>query len=180
MGGLNVARGVRDHPLDGLIAGESASELFSGVRVRDRFGESGARHADALRGDAYAPAVEGGHCYLEALPFRAQQVAGRNLAIVERKRDCAGGGEAHLVFFASDLEAGNAALDDERRHAAPARLAARARYHYERVRVAAVCDEAFASVDYVGVALFDGASGNGSGVRACLRFGDGERAELSA
>ena len=70
---------------------------------------------ERLRGDTGPRAVEDPHRELEAFALLAEQVRGRDAAVVESELAGRGAGDAHLRLQPRHLEAGGVGLDEEGR-----------------------------------------------------------------
>ena len=90
---------------------------------------------------------------------------------VKDKFGASRGVDAEFFFFLADLEAGRAALDDQRRDSFFAFCRIRIHVNDGRVGHAAVGDPGFCAVDDVAVALANGLRGERRRVRAGLRLG---------
>jgi hypothetical protein len=82
------------------------AEALALLRIGQRRLERGARHADRLRGDADAAALQAGQGDLVAHAFFADQVLGRDAAVLEHDLRRVRRMLAHLVFDAGDDVAG--------------------------------------------------------------------------
>ena len=111
------------------------------------------------------------HRDLEALALLAEQVCGRNAAVVERELAGRRAGDAHLRLQPRDGEAGRVRLDEEGGDARMARIRIGLREDGVEVGDAGVGDEALAAVEDVLVAVADrgrphrGRVGAGAGLR---------------
>ena len=129
------------------------------------------------RGDAGAGAVEGHHRQLEAVVLLAEQVADRNLGVVEGDRRRVRGAQAHLVLVLVD---GDRVVlgDDEGGDAAVAGVLVGLGVDRVPVGVAAVGDEALRAVDHVFVAAADRGRAHARDVRAGIGLGEAEGSQL--
>ena len=176
-GGLDLGRHVGDHELDRLVHRDRDAELDPLLRVLGGELERGAGDAGGHRGDAGAGAVEGHHRELEAVVLLAEQVAGRNLGLVEGDRRRVGGAQAHLVLVLVDRDR-VVPGDDEGGDAAVAGVLVGLGIDRVPVGVAAVGDEALRAVDHVLVALPDGGRAHARDVGAGVGLGQAEGREL--
>src|SRR5205085_1066771 len=117
------------------------------LHVLGRRGEGATGHADHLRADADASAVERIDRVLVALSRLADDVLRRHFDAIEDELRRARGADAHLVFLLADREAGKALLDDERGDALVARRRIRVREDHEYPRLGAVRDPHLAAVE---------------------------------
>jgi len=136
--------------------------------------------ADSLRGDADAAAVERGERDFVAFAFIADAIGGGDYAIGEDQFAASGGVDAEFLFFFADFEAGRAFFDDDGGDASFAFGRLGVDVHDGGIGGAAVGDPGFGAVDDIGVAFFHGFGLQGSGIGACLRFGEGVAADFFA
>mmetsp|Transcript_16049 Transcript_16049/g.53940 ORF Transcript_16049/g.53940 Transcript_16049/m.53940 type:complete len:264 (+) Transcript_16049:271-1062(+) len=112
-GALDGAGHLGELELDGVHAGDGRAEglalhgIFCG-HLEGRLGD-----AQRLRGDADAPAVEGGHSDLEALPRLAQHGGARDAHLVHDQVGRGGPADAQLVFLGAQTEPGGVSGDQE-------------------------------------------------------------------
>jgi len=120
------------------------------------------------------------HDGVEAPVFLAQQVLGRDAAIIEGKLGRVGTEPAGLVELAADLEARRSRLDDKERNTATA-LGGRvgAGGDDDDVAVDAVGDEHFCPIEHPLVTLANGLRLEPGHVRASAGFGHGDGADFS-
>src|SRR5471030_1230422 len=100
--------------LHGLVLEDGLAKAFAFARIVQRRLVRGARHADRLRGDADASAFKAGQRDLVALPFLADQILGRDAAVVEQALRGVRRMLAHLLFQAGDDVAGRGRRHPER------------------------------------------------------------------
>src|SRR5580765_1233910 len=106
---------VGEHPRDQLVLRDRLAHRLAALGVLERVAGRALCEAEALRADARPGAVEDAHRDPEALAFLAEQVVGRDAAVVEE--DLAGGRalDPHLRLDPPDLEARRVRLDHEGR-----------------------------------------------------------------
>ena len=105
---------------------------LEGVAARRLVGALG--EADGQRGDADAAGVEHLQRLDEALALLADQLVGRDAAVLEQHLGGLAGPHAELVFLLAGAQARRAALDDERRDALGAAGLVGHRHHDQRCR----------------------------------------------
>ena len=99
---LDLRRHLGEAELHRLVLEDRLAEGDALLRIRERRVERGARHADRLRADADAPAFEARERDLQALAFLAEQVRGRDAAVLEHDLRGVAGVLAELVLEARD------------------------------------------------------------------------------
>src|SRR4051794_11373076 len=138
--GLALGLHVGEHPGDQLVLDDRLAHRLAALRVLERVVGRALSEAEALRADAGPRAVEDPHRDAEALALLAEQVGGRDAAVVEE--DLAGGRalDPHLRLDPADLEARRVGLDHEGRDARVAGLGIGLREDDVDVRDAGVGD----------------------------------------
>src|SRR2546423_13582361 len=105
-----------------LKLADRLTELLAVAGIANRVIQRALREADHLRADADAPFVQRLDGDLVAFADFTQHVRARDAALLEQQLAGAARADAQLVLFLADGEAGRAALDQKRRHAAVARV----------------------------------------------------------
>src|SRR3989454_1043341 len=95
---VDRGRHVGQHPADHLVLADRHAERLALARVPDRPLVGAGRDADRLRGDADAPAVEGGQRDVKAPALLADPVGGGDAAGIEDQLGGVGGADAELVL----------------------------------------------------------------------------------
>src|SRR5271167_4627521 len=98
-GSVNLGRQVRELEGNRLKLADRLPELLALLRVLQRSLVGALRHAQPQRGNGDAPAVEDLHGVHKAIAFLAQQVLGRDLAVLEDQLRGITGAQAKLVLF---------------------------------------------------------------------------------
>ena len=111
------------------------------------------RDPERLGRDARPRAVEDPHREPEALPLFAEEVPGRDGAVVEQELAGGGAADTHLLLQPRDGEAGRVTLDDERGDAVVAGARVGLREHRVEAGDARVRDEPLRPVQDILVAL---------------------------
>jgi hypothetical protein len=150
---LDPGRHLGEAELHRLVLEDGLAERDAFLGVRERGVERGARHADRLRADADAPAFEAGERDLQALPFFAEQVLGRDAAALEDDLRGVARVLAGLLLEPRDRVARRRRRHDEGADAALAGGLVGHRHHDRDVAVLAAGDELLDAVEDVGVAV---------------------------
>src|SRR5690606_31067422 len=138
------------------------------LRIAHRRVERGLGDADRLRRDRDASVGEAGHRDPVAAARFAQDVGGGHPHFVETDLGRVRGALPHLLLDARDLEAGAPGIDDERRHAAPARCGIGHRERHRRAGLAAVRDELLAARQHVVITVASCGGPQRGGIRSRL------------
>ena len=155
----------------GVNASGTTELAFDDMRIPARY---------RLGGDADAPAVQGGHGDLEAVPLLAEAVAGRDPQILERQLGGARGVDAKLELVGPVAVARSVRGDDEAGDPLVLLLQVDAGEDQGDIRVGAVGDEDLVAVEDVVVAVAAGRGAYPGRIAAGARLGEGEAAELPA
>ena len=155
-------------------------EALSVFRVRERRVEGRARHADRLRSDADATALEVGQRNLVAHALITDQVRRRYPAVFEHDLRGVGRGLAELVLDARDGVARRIGRHPERADAALARALVGDGHDDADIGVLAAGDELLDAVEHVMVAVAPRGGAQRRRVAARLRLGQRKRTEHAA
>ena len=139
------------------------TDPFPGVGQRALVGR--ARHADALRADADAAALEIHQRDPVTLALCADQVIYRHTAIPEKYRRGIRGVLPHFVLHPADLVTGIIGRNNKRANALFTRLRIGYREHDRNIRVGARSDKSLAAIQQVSVIMFDRSGFQRRGVR---------------
>src|SRR4029079_9193761 len=156
--GVDLRRGVCEHPLDPLIHRDRLAELLALLRVRHRRIEQALRDPDGMRRQTEAAHIERAERDLEALAVRADEVRRRHAHVVEVELRGRRSVQSHLLVVRTDLETLRVTLDHERGDALAALREIDVREDHEHVGDRSVRDERLRAIDDVriAVALRDG------------------------
>src|SRR5437867_3120055 len=178
--GVDVDGGVREEPLDRLIAGDRSTELDPRLGVRDRGFEQPLGRADRVRREAHAAVIERGERDRESLAFLAEALRHRDAHVAEVELRGRRAMKTHLRVVRADLETGGGALDDEGGDPFRTLLWIERREDHEHVGDRRVRDEGLRAIDDVRLAVGPGDGLEPTRVAARARFGERVRADLSS
>ena len=160
-----------------LVVEDGLAKALALLGVGDGAVQRAARHAHTLGGDTNAPAFERAQRDLVALAFIADQVLGRDAAVVEVDLGGVAGVLAELVFQPRHHIAGRVGGDDEGAHAFFASALVGHGNDDGHVAVLAAGDELLDAVDHVVAAVFHRRGAQRGRVGTHMRFGQAKRAE---
>ena len=175
--GLNLCRCVSQFELHGLMAKNRLTKGPPLFAVGQRGFKRGARHAQGLRGNADAPALQARQGNAQTQAFFADEVFCRHAAVVEDDLRRVAGVLAHLVFNARHCVTWSVGRHDESADALLACSLVGDRHDDGDVAVFATGDELFDAVQHVVVTLQHGRGPQATGFAAHLRFGQAKRAQ---
>ncbi len=156
---------------------DGGAEALALLGVSQRRFKRAARHAHALRGDADAPAFERAQGDLVALAFAADQVLGRDAAVVEIDLRGVAGMLAQLVFQPRHHITGRAGGHDEGARAFFAGAFVGHGDDDRRMSIFAAGDELLDAVEHVLIALLHRRGAQRRGTAARCGSGQAEDAQ---
>ncbi len=174
---VDPRRHVGEFEGDRLVLEDRLAELLALFRVIARRLVGRPRHADRLRGDADAPALEIGERDLQAHAFRAEPIGDGHAHVLEDEGAGVGGMLAELQLHPLDAEAGRIRRHDEGRQPGLPLVGIGHREDDRDLRVLPRGDELLGAVDDVMIALAPRARADRGGVGARVRLGQAEAAD---
>src|SRR3989344_358458 len=175
--GFDLRGAVGQAKAHGLVVEDGGAKALALLRIRQRRIKRAARHAHALRGNADAPAFERAQGDLVALALGADEVLGRDAAVVEVDLRRVAAVLAQLVFQPRHHIAGVVGGHEEGAHALLARALVGHGDDDGHMAVLATGDELLDAVDHIFVALLDGGGAQCGGVGTHMRLGQAKRTQ---
>ncbi len=160
-----------------LVVEDGGAKAFALLGIVDGDIERAAGHAQALRGDADAPAFQAAQCDAIAFAFFANQVLSRDAAVVEVDLCGVAGVLPQLVFQARHHIARGVGGHEEGAHAFFACTLVGHGDDNGHVTILATRDELLDAVDDVAVAVFHRRRAQRRRIAAHMRLGQAERAQ---
>ena len=175
--GFDLGRALGQAKTDGLVLEDRLAEALALLGVLNRHLQRAARHADALRGDADAPALQAAERDLVALALVADQVLGRDAAVLEVDLRRVAAVLAQLVFQPRHHVAGRVGRHQEGAHALLAGTLVGHGDDDGHLAVLAAGDELLDAIEHIAVTLAHGGGAQAGGVGAHVRLGQAEGAQ---
>ena len=179
-GTFDFHRHIGNHSLDHFKRSDGFAELNADFGVFTASAESRFSNADGNGADERTSSVQGIHGNTEAVTFPAETVFDRYEAVLEDEFCRIGSADAHFVFSFADGEAWRPLADDESCQSADTAALAGIGEDDEDFGQGPVGNEAFRTVEDIAFAIFSlhSTRRNGTGIRACPRFGQGESSQV--
>ena len=177
--GVDLSRGVREHPLDRLVGADRRTELHARFRVVDGRLEEALRGADRVRRQTQPSEVERAERDLEAVALVPDALPDVDAQTVEVELRRGGSMQTHLLVVRPDLESFRVALDGEGGDALRAARRSGVREDDEHIGDRRVRDERLRAVDDVRVAVAARGRLQTAGIAARARLGERVRADLA-